>query len=113
MKRKLFLSVFCLTALVAVAMWMQAPSISVSADAPTVGTCPPIGPCEDFRGQRFTYCHIAGLEEDANANEIELTTSCEGLRGHFDIQGNPLAGHERDTCGPCSKPCEGKECDLE
>jgi hypothetical protein len=29
------------------------------------------------------------------------------VRGHFDAQANPLAGHELDHCGPCEEkpPC--------
>ena len=106
MKRKLILSALCLTALIAVLAWTQTP-VRVAADAPTEGICPPIGDCEAFQGQRFTICHIAGHVEDDNANEVELTIPCTGVRGHFDIQGNPLAGHENDRCGACEEkpPC--------
>ena len=107
MRRKLILSALCLAALIAVLAWTQAP-VRVAADAPTLGECPPIGECEGFRGQRFVICHIDGHVEAENANEQELTIPCEGVRGHFDIQGQPLAGHENDRCGPCEEkpPCD-------
>lgn len=51
--------------------------------------------------EMVTICHIAGHAEPDNANEIELTLSERGLRGHFDESGTPLAGHEEDRLGPC------------
>ena len=106
MKRKLILSALCLAALIAV-LWTQTP-VRVSADPPTIGECPPIGDCGEFQGQRFTICHIAGHVEADNANEVELTIPCTGVRGHFDQQGQPLAGHENDRCGACEEkpPCD-------
>ena len=66
--------------------------------APPQLSCPP--PSATAVG-KVTYCHIAGRQEDENANEIQLNTDVSGYLGHFDIQGNPLAGHEQDKCGPC------------
>jgi hypothetical protein len=53
--------------------------------------------------QRVTICHIAGHAAPHNANEITLTLSEKGLRGHFDERGTPLAGHEEDYMGECKR----------
>ena len=105
MKRKLILSALCLAALIAVVMWTQAP-VQVSA-APVAGSgaCGSDPECKADNGTKYDICHIAGHAEPNNANEVDLNLPCEGVRGHFDAQGNPLAGHELDHCGTCEKEC--------
>jgi hypothetical protein len=71
-------------------------------DKPGELSCPLIlGPDDAIPQGKITYCHIAGHAVGDNANEITLSTSAEGYLGHFDKQGNTLAGHELDHCGPC------------
>ena len=110
MKRKLILSALCLAALIAVVIWTQAVA-PVLADAPIgSGACGSDPECKADNGTKYDICHIAGHEEPDNANEVDLNLPCEGVRGHFDMQGQPLAGHENDHCGPCEKegppPCD-------
>jgi hypothetical protein len=72
-------------------------------DQPELLSCPPtFGPNGETPHGRVQYCHISGHLEADNANEIDKETSVDGYLGHFDKQGNPLAGHENDKCGPCS-----------
>ena len=76
-----------------------------TAVKPVVIACPTAeNPVTKDTPGKLTYCHIAGHAESDNANELELTTDVSGYLGHFDQQGNPLAGHEEDKCGPCEAP---------
>jgi hypothetical protein len=49
---------------------------------------------------KVTICHAAGRA--GTTHYIQLTLSANGLAGHFDNNGTPLAGHEQDYMGPCT-----------
>lgn len=52
--------------------------------------------------EKVTICHVAGRADDP-ANKVTLTLDEHALRGHFDENGTPQAGHEQDTFGPCAE----------
>ena len=89
------------------------------AAAPPLLACPVlIGATDPIPQGKVAYCHVAGPAQGNEANIIDLETSAHGYFGHFDRQGNPLAGHESDHCGACTgdeppPPCDPKteKCD--
>lgn len=46
--------------------------------------------------QRVDICHVAGT-----GNRNSLIVDCNGLLGHFNLNGTPRNGHSDDLCGIC------------